>query len=96
MERRRAVSVAAVISGALLVGALAITANADILGAPKNDKVGQLTPVVATPPPTIIYVDEPAATPPTIAPSSTSVTATRSHEDGGGHDGEHGGAERDD
>ena len=95
MERRRAVSVAAVISGALLVGALAITANADILGAPQNDKVGQLTPVVATPPTTIIYVDEPAATA-TTAPSSTGVTPTGSHEGDGGHESEHGGAERDD
>ncbi len=95
MERRRAVSVAAVISGALLVGALAITANADILGAPNNDKVGQLTPVVATPPTTIIYVDEPAAATATTAPSSTGATPTGSHEDGG-HESEHGGAERDD
>ena len=96
MERRRAISVAAVISGALLVGALAITANADILGAPNNDKVGQLTPVVATPPTTIIYVDAPAGATATTAPSSTGVTSTGSHEDGGGHDSEHGGAERDD
>jgi hypothetical protein len=94
MERRRAISVAAVISGALLVGALAITANADILGASNNDKVGQLTPVVATPPTTIIYVDGPAGA--TTAPSSTGATSTGSHEDGGGHDSEHGGPERDD
>jgi len=95
MERRKAVGVAAVISGALLVGALAITANADILGAPKNDKVGQLTPVVATPPPTIIYVEEPAGAPATTPPSSIGPTSTGSHE-GGGHDSEHDGAERDD
>jgi hypothetical protein len=96
MERRRAISVAAAISGALLVGALAITANADILGAPKNDKVGQLTPVVATPPTTIIYVDEPAGATPTTIPSSAGATSTGAHEDGGGHDSEHGGPERDD
>ena len=82
MERRKAVTVAAVISGALLVGALAITANADILGAPNNDKVGQLTPVVATPPTTIVYVDEPAGATATTAPSST-ATPTASHDDGG-------------
>lgn len=96
MERRRAISVAAVISGALLIGALAITANADILGAPNNDKVGQLTPVVATPPPTIIYVDGPAEATATNAPPSTGATSTGSHEDAGGHDSEHGGGERDD
>ncbi len=70
MERRRAITVAGVVSGALLVGALAMTANTGILGAPNNDKIGQLTPVVATPPTTIIYIDDPpaiAATTPTTS-----------------------------
>jgi hypothetical protein len=96
MERRKAVPVAAAISGALLVGALAMTANAGILAAPNNDKVGQLTPVVAKPPPTIIYIEDPAGAVTTMtAAPPTAVSPTVSHDDGG-HDGEHGGSERDD
>jgi hypothetical protein len=95
MERRKAVRVAAAISGALLVGALAMTANAGILDAPNNDKVGQLTPVVATPPPTIIYIEDPAGAMTTTAPPPTAASPTVSHDDGG-HDSEHRGSERDD
>ena len=95
MERRKAVTVAAAISGALLVGALAMTANAGILDAPNNDRVGQLTPVVATSFPTIISIDAPAGAVTTTPPPTTAVSATISHDDGG-HDSEHSGSERDD
>lgn len=102
MERRKAVTVAAAISGALLVGALAVTANAGILDAPSNDKVGELTPVVATAPPTTIYIDDPASPAVTTSPPPTAASPTVSHEDGGedrghsGEDTEHSGGERDD
>ena len=95
MERRKAVTVAAAISGALLVGSLAMTANAGILAAPNSDKVGLLTPVVATPPPTIIYIKDPAAVTTTSSPP-TAVSPTVSHDDGGHDDREHSGSERDD
>ncbi len=93
MERRKAVTFAAVISGALLVGALAMTANAGILGAPNNDKVGHLSPVVATTLPTVIVVDDSVGTtaPPSTAAAATPVAPTVSLDDGGhgkddGHD----------
>jgi hypothetical protein len=95
MERRKAVTVAAAISGALLVGALAMTANAGILDAPNNDRVGQLTPVVATSPRTIIYIEDPAGAITTTASPTSAVSPTISHDDGG-HDSEHSGSERDD
>ena len=77
MERRRAITVAGVVSGALLVGALAMTASAGILGAPNNDKVGQLTPVVATPSTTIVYVDDPPCSRSDHAPDTGSPRSDR-------------------
>ena len=95
MERRKAITVAGVVSGALLVGALAMTASAGILGAPNNDKVGHLQPVVATPSTTIVYVDDPPAVAATTAPTSADPDPTVAHDDGG-HEREHGGGEDDD
>jgi hypothetical protein len=69
MERRKAVTAAAAASLTILAGAAGIALNSGIVGANGDSDVGQLSPVATTNPPITVYVDDPAAT--TVTPAPT-------------------------
>lgn len=72
MERRKALTTAAVASLTLLAGAVGMALSSNIVGAGANDDVGQLSPVGSvTNPPTTVYVDDqsdPSGPVATVAP----------------------------
>jgi hypothetical protein len=80
MERRKAVTAAAAASLTLLAGAAGIALNSGIVGANADSDVGQLSPVASTTtttnPPVKVYVDDPAATSVTAAPTSVAPAPT--------------------
>ena len=89
MQRRKTILAAAAVAGTFLVGAVALTANADLLTAPANDNVGQISPISTSP--TTIYV--PVAQDTGQAPVPVSAAPSSSaHE----HEADHEGSERDD
>lgn len=84
MERRKAITTAAVASLTLLAGAAGMALSSNIVGAGANDGVGQLSPVgsVTNPSVVTVYVDDlsdPAATVTTLPPvQPTDATALTS------------------
>lgn len=79
MERPKAITAAAIVSGALLAGSLGMTANAGILSSSNSSKVGQLSRVSATTPAVTAEVqpsEETAAAP--AAEGTESASETRS------------------
>jgi hypothetical protein len=90
VQRRKTILAAAAVAGTFLVGAAALTANADLLKSPGNDNVGQISPVSASP--TTIYLPAPQdATVQVPAPTAPS-RASGEHE----HETDHNSGERDD
>lgn len=96
MERRQAVIAAATASLTLLAGAAAISLNTGIVSASGDDGAGHISPVVATTPPTTVYVDQPAGADQTTASTgstrhapSASAAGVPGDDDRYGDEGEH-------
>lgn len=70
MERRRAVIAAATASLTLLAGAAAISLNTGIVGASRNDRVGQISPVDTVTAPATVYTEPAPAGRPSAAVSN--------------------------
>ncbi len=68
MERRKAITAAAIIAGSLLVGAVVASANAGLLTRAGNDKVGQLKPIPIDA--TSASVQDAGSPPPSTDPTS--------------------------